>query len=113
MSDTGLIVPGMYQPLIRYNVTITLSREDGQRPDPVTFAAAASQAAWRRSASIVGAHTTDTIISVITVEAPGRYAAAAIARAIVSDALQHQAPAPSQPTGDTGRRARAQRASAA
>jgi hypothetical protein len=62
----------MYQPPTRYNVTITVAREDGQLPDPVTFAAAACQAAWRRSASIVSAHTADTIISVITVEAPGR-----------------------------------------
>jgi site-specific recombinase XerD len=59
----------------------------GQFPDPVTFAAAASQAAWRRSASIVTPHTADTIISVVTVDAPGRYAAVAIARAIVSGAL--------------------------
>ena len=58
-----------------------------QFPDPVTFAAAASQAAWRRSASIVTAHTADTIISVVSVDAPGRYAVVAIARAIVSGAL--------------------------
>ena len=114
MSDTGLIVPGMYEPSIRYNVTITVACEGGQVPDPVAFAAAASQAAWRRSASIVSAHTADTIISVVTVDAPGRYAAAAVARAIVSDALKHQAaPTPSQLTGETGRRARAPRASAA
>jgi hypothetical protein len=113
MLDTGLIGPGMHEPPIRYNVTITVARESGQLPDPVAFAAAASRAAWRRSASIVSAHTADAIISVVTVDAPGRYAAAAIAHAIVSDALKYQAPAPSQPTGDTGRRAGAQRASAA
>ncbi|HEX6451577.1 MAG TPA: hypothetical protein VF060_19195 [Trebonia sp.] len=50
----------MYEPPSRYNVTITVACEDGQRPDPVTFAAVASQAAWRRSASIVTAHTADT-----------------------------------------------------
>ena len=90
-----------------------VARESGQFPDPVTFAAAASQAAWRRSASIVSAHTADTIISVVTVDAPGRYAAVAVARAIVSDALKQQAPAPSQQTGDDRHRARAQQASAA
>jgi hypothetical protein len=71
-----------------------VARESGQFPDPVTFAAAASQAAWRRSASIVTPHTADTIISVVTVDAPGRYAAVAVARAIVSDALRQQAPHP-------------------
>ena len=112
MSDIGLMVPGMYEPPIRYNVTITVARESGQVPDPVTFAAA-SDAAWRRSASIVSAHTADAIISVVTVDAPGRCAAAAVARAIVSDTLKPQAPAPSQPASGTGRRAGAQRASAA
>jgi hypothetical protein len=37
---------------------------------------------------------------VVTVDAPGRYAAVALARVIVSDALTQQAPAPSQQTGD-------------
>ena len=69
-----------------------VARESGQFPDPVTFAAAASQAAWRRSASIVTAHTAGTIISVVTVDAPGRYAAVAVARAIVSDALTATGP---------------------
>jgi hypothetical protein len=101
----------MYEPPVRYNITITVACPNGQVPDPVTFAAAASQAAWRRSASIVTAHTADTIISVVTLDAPGRYAAGAVARAIVSGALKHQAPAPSQPASDTGRRAGAQRAS--
>ena len=91
MLDTGLIVPGMYEPSIRYNVTITVACEGGQVPDPVAFAAAASQAAWRRSASTVSAHTADTIISVVTVDAPGLYAAAAV-------------PAPSSPTRSNIRR---------
>ena len=38
----------------------------------------------------------DTIINVVTVTAPGRYAALAIARAVVSDALKLQAPSPIQ-----------------
>ncbi len=36
----------------------------------------------------------------VTVDAPSRYAAVAVARAIVSDALKQQASAPSQQTGD-------------
>lgn len=90
-----------------------VARESGQVPDPVTFGAAASQPAWRKSASIVIAHTADTTIGVVTDDAPSRYAAVAVARAIVSDALQHQTPAPSQQTVDDRRRAGAQRASAA
>jgi hypothetical protein len=65
-----------------------VARESGQFPDPATFAAAASQAAWRRSTSIVSAHTADTIIRVVAVDALSRYAAVAVARAIVSDALK-------------------------
>ncbi len=113
MSDIGLMVPDMYEPPRRYNVTITVARDDGQLPDLVSFAVAADQAAWRRSASIVSAHTADTIISVVTVDAPDRYAAVAVARAVVSDALQHQAPSPSQRAGEARRRAEAQRTSAA
>jgi hypothetical protein len=113
MSDIGLMVPGMDEPPSRYNVTITVACQDGQLPDPVAFAAAASQAAWRRSASIVSAHTADTIISVVTVDAPGRYAAVAVARAVVSAALEHYSAAARQPTGDDRCRPGAQRASAA
>ena len=97
----------------RYNVTITIAREDGRLPDPVSFAAAAGRAAWRRSASIVSAHTVGHIISVVTVHAPGRYAAEAVAWAVVSDALKHQGPAPSQHAGQARRGAAAPQTSAA
>jgi hypothetical protein len=60
------------------------------------FAVAADQAASRRSASIIGVHMADMIINVVTVTAPGRYAALAVARAVVSDALKLQAPSPIQ-----------------
>jgi hypothetical protein len=40
------------------------------------------------------------IISVVTVTAPDRYAAVAVARAVVSDALKRQAPSSSQPADD-------------
>ena len=113
MSDIGLTVPGMYEPPSRYNVTVTVAREDGRLPDPVSFAAAAARAAWRRSAGIVTAHTVGQIISVVTIDAPGRYAAVAVARAVVSDALQYQVPAPRQHAGEARRRAAAPRSSAA
>jgi hypothetical protein len=64
------------------------SRESGQFPDQVTYAAAASQAAWRRSASMASAHTAGTIIRVVTADAPSRHAAVAAVRAIVSGALK-------------------------
>ena len=53
--------------------------------------AAADRAAWRRSASVVSAHLADRIISVVTVTAPDQYAAVAVARAVVADALNRQA----------------------
>jgi hypothetical protein len=103
----------MYEPPSRYNVTITVAREAGRLPDAVSFAAAADRAAWRRSASIVSAHTADQIISVVTVHAPGRYVAEAVARAVVSDALEHQGPTPSQHAGKPRRDAATPQTSAA
>ena len=95
MSAIGFMVPGMYEPPSRYNVTVTVSRDQaGQLPDPVLFAVAADEAAWRKSASIVSAHTDDRIISIVTVYAPDRYAAVTVARAVVSDALRHLAASP-------------------
>jgi hypothetical protein len=96
MSDTGLMVLIVHEPSGRYDVIIKVAPEGGQLPDPVTFAVAADQAASRRSASIISVHMTDTIISVVTVTAPGWYAALAVARAVVSDALRLQAPSPTQ-----------------
>ena len=81
----------MYEPPSRYNITVTVSGDDGQLPNPISFAVAADEAAWRRSASIVSAHISDRIISIVTVYAPDRYAAEAVARAVVSDALKRQA----------------------
>jgi hypothetical protein len=90
----------MNEPLSRYDVTVTVACEGGSRPDPVTFAAAADRAAWRRSASIITAHLAGRIISVVTVTAPDRYAAVAVARAVVSDALNRQALSSSDSAGD-------------
>jgi hypothetical protein len=87
------MVTGMYEPTSRYNVTVTVPLGGGQRPDLAAFAVAADEAAWRRSASIVSAHMADRIISIVTVYSPDRYAAVALAEAVVSDALRHVAPA--------------------
>jgi hypothetical protein len=106
MSETGLTLPDMNEPLSRYNITNTVGCDGGYLPDPAAFAAAADQAAWGRSASIITAHLADKIISVVTVTAPHRYAALAVARAVVSDALKRQAPSLSQsPDGHTQHRA--------
>ena len=87
----------MNEPLSRYDVTVTVGCDGSYLPDPAGFAAAADKAAWRRSASIISAHLADKIISVVTVTAPDRYAAAAVARAVVSDALKRQARSSGQP----------------
>ena len=80
----------MNEPLSRYDITVTIAC-GGSRPDLATFATAADQAAWRRSASVISAHLADRIISVVTITAPHRYAAVAVARAVVADALKRQA----------------------
>jgi hypothetical protein len=103
----------MYEPSGRYNVTVTVSRDDGQLPDLVSFAVAADDAAWRRSASIVSAHTSDSIISIVTVHAPDRYAAEAVARAVVAEALRRQALSGDPLAGDARLQAETQRTSAA
>jgi hypothetical protein len=95
------MMPGMTEPLSRYDVSVFIGRDDGSLPDPAAFAVAADQAAWSRSASIISAHPADKMISVVTVAAPGRSAAVAVARAVVSDALKRQAPSSSQAAGRT------------
>jgi hypothetical protein len=103
MSETGRTVPDMNEPLSRYDVTVTVACDGGSGPDPATFAAAADQAAWRRSASIISTHLADRIISVVTVTAPDRYAAVTVARAVVSDALNRQALSPGHSADDRAR----------
>ena len=88
MSETGRTVPDMNEPLSRYEVTVTVTCEGGHPADPAMFTAAAERAAWSRSASIISAHLADKIISVVTVTAPDRYAAVAVARAVVSGAYR-------------------------
>jgi hypothetical protein len=91
MSETGLTVPDMNEPLRRYDVTVTVGWDGCCRHNPAAFATAANRAAWSRSASIIITHLADKIISIVTVTAPDRYAAAVVARAVVSDALKQQA----------------------
>ena len=51
-DSTGLIAPGMTGIPSRYDVTITLDREDGHFPNPAEFAVAAEQAALARNTSV-------------------------------------------------------------
>ncbi len=90
----------MNEPLSRYDVTVTIACDGGPRPDLAAFAAAADQAAWRRSASVISAHLAGSIISVVTVTAPDRYVAVAVARAVVADVLKRQALSFSHPADD-------------
>jgi hypothetical protein len=91
MSDTGLMVSGMAEQPIRFDVTVTVATDGGCGPDPSRFAVAAGQAASRRNASVMSAHTWEKIISVVTVQAPDRSSAAAVALAVVSEALRRPA----------------------
>lgn len=88
MSDTGLTVPGMTEPLRRYDVTIIVDRDGGHLPNPAEFAVAPGQAASARAASIVTAHTASQIVSIVTVLAAEQPVAVAVALAVVSDALR-------------------------
>jgi hypothetical protein len=103
MSETGHTVPDMSEPLSRYNITVTVACDGGSRPDPAAFAAAAEQAAWRRSASVISAYLADRIISVVTVTGPDRCAAVAVARAVVSDAVNRRVLSSSHSADDRAR----------
>jgi hypothetical protein len=75
-------------PSRRYDVTVTVARDNEHLPDPAAFAVAAGQAAAVRHASgVTTAHSAGQIITVVTVQAPDRASAVAIALAVVSDAL--------------------------
>jgi hypothetical protein len=88
MSDIGLTVLDMTEPPSRYDVTITVDRDGGHLPNPAEFTMAAGLAATSRSASIMSAHTAEKIISIVTVEAPDRPAAVAVALAVVAEGLK-------------------------
>ena len=88
MSDTTLTVPSMSEPLRRRDITIRVATEAGCQPDPAAFAVTASRAAADRGASIVSAHTAEEIICVVSFPAGTGPESAAIALAVVADALR-------------------------
>jgi hypothetical protein len=75
-----------------YEVTVRVAKDDGNQPDPAAFAAAASNAASSRNASVVSAHMAGEIICLVCVAAPDRPAAIAVALAVVADALRTENP---------------------
>ena len=84
----------MNEPPSRYDITVTVERNGGTLPSPADFAVIAERAASSRNASVVSAHTAEQIISVVTVETSDRLAAAAVALAVVSEALGRPAVSP-------------------
>jgi hypothetical protein len=88
MPDTGLTVSGMNEPPHCYDVTVTVPRDCGHLPYPEEYSRRAAQAASSRAASVMSAHTAEKIISIVTVEAADRYAAVAVALAVLSEALR-------------------------
>jgi hypothetical protein len=87
MSYTTFTVPNMNEPPRRHDITIRVAKQAGRHTDPATFAAAASQAAAGRDASILSAHTAEEIICIVTAVAATGPQAAAVALAVVADAL--------------------------
>jgi hypothetical protein len=85
------MVSGMAEPPIRYDVIVTVATDAGCGPDPSEFAVAAGQAASSRNASVMSAYTWEKIISIVTVQAPDRSSAVAVALAVVSEALRRPA----------------------
>ena len=79
---------GMNEPPYRCDVTVTVPRDGGRLPHPGEYARRAAQAASSRAASVMSAHTAEKIISIVTVEAPDRSTAVAVALAVVSEALR-------------------------
>ncbi len=88
----------MNKPPGRHDITIRVAKQAGRHPDPAAFAAAASQAAAGRDASILSAHTAEEIICVVSVAAVTGPQAVAIALAVVADALRagDRLPSPSR-----------------
>ena len=111
MSLTSLTVPGMYETPSRYNITVRVATTDGQQPDPAAFAITASQAAAGKNATVVTAHTAREIICVVSVAAPDRASAVAVAPAVVAAAVtaEGQVGAPSQLAAGARRGAAARR----
>jgi hypothetical protein len=82
----------------QHDITIRVAKQAGRHPDPAAFAAAASQAAAGRDASILSAHTANEIICVVSVATATGPQAVAVALAVVADALsaEDRLPSPSR-----------------
>jgi hypothetical protein len=78
----------MTKPPSRYDVAVRVAKEDGHQADPAAFAVIASQAALSRNASVLNAHTAEEIICLVSVAAPDRPSAVAVALAVVAYALK-------------------------
>ena len=78
----------MNEPPRRHSITIRIATEAGHQPNPAVFAVTASRAAAARDASVVSAHTAEEIIRVVSFPADTGPEAAAIALAVVADALR-------------------------
>jgi len=86
----------------RFDVIVTITREDGSLPGPAKFAVAARHAASSRAVDgdLMFAYTAQKVITSMAVAGtPGACSAAAVALAVVSEALQAAAP-PSRPGSD-------------
>jgi hypothetical protein len=97
MSCIALTVPIMNELPRRHDITIRVAHEAGCPPDSAAFAVAANLAtAWE--ASVVSAHTAEEIICVVSVPAASGPGAAAVAMAVVAEALRagDQVPSPSR-----------------
>ena len=82
----------MDKPPNRYDVTVRVAKDDDQPADPAAFAVAVNKAASSWNASVVSAHMAQEVICVISVAAPDRPAAVAVALAVVADALRAEDP---------------------
>ena len=98
MSYATLTVPDVNEPPRRHDITIRVPAEPGSHPDPAAFAVTASQVAAAKGATILSAHTAEEIICVVSVPAATGPEAAAVALAVVADALKagQAAPSPSR-----------------
>lgn len=86
----------MTEPSRCFDITITVDSDGSNLPHPARFFAAVEEAASDRAVSIMSAHTARRIISVVTVQAVDQLTAAAVALAVVSDALRHPVASPTR-----------------
>ena len=91
MSHITLTVPDMSKPPSRYDVTVRAGHDDGHQLNPAALIDTASQAVSSRNATVISTHTADEIICVVTVHAPDRPSAVAVALAVVAEAVKSDA----------------------